>query len=63
LLACPHQDCVERNDLYKNVKQHFSTQHGKQQQLDIDAAKFHTLAVRGRLMEHKILLANESTVR
>jgi hypothetical protein len=40
LLACPHEDRVDRNDL----------QH-KPQQLDIHAAKCHTLEVMGRLME------------
>ena len=29
LLACPHKDCVDRNDLFKNINQHFSTQHLK----------------------------------
>lgn len=58
LLACPHDDCVERKDMYKDLQHHFRSQH-KNQSLDLDAAKCHTFEVQGKLMEEKILIASE----
>ncbi len=60
-LVCPHDECVGRNEFYKNLRQHFLSQHNSEE-IDIKAARKHTFEVQGMLMERKILLASGSMV-